>query len=264
MISQAVLGLGGVGKSELALQYAHRHRAEYRLVWWIDADDPEQIRSGLAALARALACGIDSVAAEQATAQEAAAWALSWLATHPGWLVIFDNVEEVSYVEPYLARLAHGRVLITTRRDIGWHHLNITSIRLELLTRPAAIALLADLIGPPDSADIHALEDLAEQLGDLPLALTQASAYIARTPRMSLTKYLDLVKTIPARMYAAAPPASDAERVVAKVWSLSHARIQAINPLASHVLNVLACFAPDNLPCAVLTGLHDADELQVD
>ncbi|MFD0480859.1 NB-ARC domain-containing protein [Nonomuraea thailandensis] len=182
VISQAVLGLGGVGKSELALQYAHRHRQDYELVWWIDADSPDLIRTGLAALAQALTCGIDSVAAEQATVEEAAAWALSWLAAHPGWLVIFDNVEEVADVEPYLARLVHGHVLITTRRDIGWQHLDITPIRLELLSRPAATTLLAGLIGPPDSANARALNELAEQLGDLPLALTQAGAYIARTP----------------------------------------------------------------------------------
>ncbi|MEU8364956.1 tetratricopeptide repeat protein, partial [Nonomuraea sp. NPDC048882] len=264
VISQAVLGLGGVGKSELALQYAHRHRQDYELVWWIDADSPDLIRAGLAALARTLTCGIDSDAAEQATVEEAAAWALSWLATHPAWLVIFDNVEEVADVEPYLAGLAHGHVLITTRRDIGWQRLNVAPVRLELLSRPAATALLAGLIGPPNAASTGALEDLAEQLGDLPLALTQAGAYIARTPRMSLTRYLELLKDIPARMYATATPTGgDAERVVAKVLTLSHTRIQAINPLAIRVLNLLACFAPDNLPCSVLDRLPETDPLQV-
>ncbi|GAA4966083.1 hypothetical protein GCM10023334_087010 [Nonomuraea thailandensis] len=263
VISQAVLGLGGVGKSELALQYAHRHRQDYELVWWIDADSPDRIRTGLAALAQALTCGIDSVAAEQATVEEAAGWAVSWLAAHPGWLVIFDNVEEVADVEPYLAGLAHGHVLITTRRDVGWQHLDIAPVRLELLSRPAAIALLAGLIGPPDSANAGALEDLAEQLGDLPLALTQAGAYIARTPRMTLTRYLDLLKNVPARVYATATPAGgDAERVVAKVLTLSHTRIQAINPLAIRVLNLLACYAPDNLPCSVLDTLPETDPIQ--
>ncbi|MFI7419433.1 FxSxx-COOH system tetratricopeptide repeat protein [Nonomuraea sp. NPDC049684] len=264
VISQAVLGLGGVGKSELALQYAHHHRQEYALVWWIDADRPDLIRAGLAALTRELTCGIDSVAAEQATVEEATAWALSWLAAHPSWLVIFDNVEEVADVEPYLARLSHGHVLITTRRDVGWQHLNITPLRLELLSRPAAIALLADLIGPPDSADTDGLKQLAEQLGDLPLALTQAGAYIARTPRITLRRYLNLLETWPARMYDAATVDQDAERVIAKVWTLSQARLQQVDPLAVQVLNLLAFFAPDNLPCRVLAALPGADELQTD
>ncbi|YCK38331.1 tetratricopeptide repeat protein [Actinomadura sp. ATCC 39365] len=263
VITQAVLGLGGVGKSELALQYAHHHRRDHDLVWWIDADGPGRIRAGLAALARALTCGIDSVAAEQATVEEAAAWALSWLAAHPGWLVVLDNVEDVADVEPYLARLAHGHVLITTRRDIGWQRLNVTPFRLELLPRPAAIALLAGLVGPPDSADTGRLEELAAQLGDLPLALTQAGAYIARTPRMTLAAYLELLTTVPARMYGAATAGVDAERVVAKVLTLSHARIAAVDPFAIDVLTLLACFAPDNLPCSVLDGLPEADPLQV-
>ncbi|YCK36716.1 tetratricopeptide repeat protein [Actinomadura sp. ATCC 39365] len=263
VITQAVLGLGGVGKSELALQYAHHHRHDHDLVWWIDADGPDRIRAGLAALARALTCAIDSVAAEQATVEEAAAWALSWLAAHPGWLVVLDNIEDVADVEPYLARLAHGHVLITTRRDIGWQRLNVTPFRLELLPRPAAIALLAGLVGPPDSADTGRLGELAEQLGDLPLALAQAGAYIARTPRMTLAAYLELLTTVPARMYGAATAGVDAERVVAKVLTLSHARIAAVNPFAIDVLNLLACFAPDNLPCSVLDGLPKADPLQV-
>ncbi|MEV4179303.1 hypothetical protein [Nonomuraea sp. NPDC049709] len=97
-----------MGKSELALQYAHRHRADYRLVWWMEADSPAQIQAGLAGLAGALVAGIDSVAAEQATTEEPAAWALAWLNSRTGWLVIFDNVEEAADIDLYLARLARA------------------------------------------------------------------------------------------------------------------------------------------------------------
>ncbi|MCA2229307.1 tetratricopeptide repeat protein [Nonomuraea aurantiaca] len=127
-----------------------------------------------------------------------------------------------------------------------------------------AIALLADLIGPSAAANTDALEELAKQLGDLPLALTQAGAYIVRTPRTTLATYLQLLKDTPDRMHAAATAGGDAERVVAKVLTLSHARIHTINPLAGHVLNLLACFAPDHLPCAVLDRLPDADQQQID
>ncbi|MEV0385462.1 tetratricopeptide repeat protein [Nonomuraea sp. NPDC050643] len=265
VINQAVLGLGGVGKSELALQYAHRHRGQHPLVWWIDADGPEQIRAGLAALARALTSGIDSMAAEQATVQEAAAWTLSWLTAHPGWLVIFDNLEEAAHVEPYLARLAHGHVLITTRRDIGWQQMGIAPLRLDMLERQASLALLSGLLGPNAAGQIELSDRLADHLGDLPLALTQAAAYIVRTPRMTLSKYLELLKRTPARMYATAATAGgDAERVMAKVLTLSHSHIDAVNPLAGHVLNLLACYAPDKLLCTVLDGLPEADELQID
>ncbi|MGW5689294.1 hypothetical protein, partial [Nonomuraea sp. NPDC003754] len=133
-----------------------------------EARPQRKIFSGL--LARALATATDSVAAAAATTEEAAAWALTWLTAHPGWLLIFDNVDEVADVEPYLARLTHGHALITTRRDVGWQRLGIEPVRLELLARQASIELLADLIGPPGSADIRRLDQLADELGDLPLA----------------------------------------------------------------------------------------------
>ncbi|MFI6387065.1 hypothetical protein [Nonomuraea sp. NPDC050540] len=114
VISQAVVGLGGIGKSELALQYAFARRLDYDLVWWIDADSPAQIKVGLAGLARALVAGTDSVAAGQASPEEAVAWAITWLAGRTGWLLVFDNVEEPAHLEPYLARLTIGQVLITS------------------------------------------------------------------------------------------------------------------------------------------------------
>jgi hypothetical protein len=87
---RAIHGLGGVGKSTLALQYAHRYRDAYTLVWWVGAETAESIVSGLAGLAMALcpqwagAVGPD----------ERAAWAVLWLQEHEGWLLVFDNVED--------------------------------------------------------------------------------------------------------------------------------------------------------------------------
>ncbi|WP_219471126.1 tetratricopeptide repeat protein [Nonomuraea rhizosphaerae] len=255
VISQAVVGLGGVGKSELALQYARRYGDSYQLVGWIQADSAAQIQAGLAQLTRALVAGIDSAAAEQATSQEAAAWALAWLGTHTGWLMIFDNVEDVADIEPHLGRLGPGQVLITSRRDIGWEHLDITPLRLRLMDRPASTALLTSLLQPPAAQQEALLDELAAQLGDLPLALRQAGAYITRTPRMTVRRYLHLLTEAPTRMHAAVPAGGDSERVVATVWALTHQRISQVNPLAGHLLNLLACYAPDNLPCAVLDGL---------
>ncbi|GAA0950690.1 tetratricopeptide repeat protein [Nonomuraea longicatena] len=259
VISQAVVGLGGVGKSELALQYAHRHGGGYRLVWWIDAESPARIQAELGALTRALVAGVDAAAAGQATAEEAAAWALAWLSAHRDWLVVFDNVEQSADVEPYLGRLTHGHVLITTRRDIGWQRLGVAPLRLALLARPASIALLAGLLDPSESRRERLLDELAEQLGDLPLALAQAGAYIARTPRTTVRGYLRSLEDIPNRMLAAGAAGDDSARVVAKVWTLSYQRISAIDPLAAWVLNLLAFYAPDNLPCTVLDGLDDVD-----
>ncbi|MFE0077232.1 tetratricopeptide repeat protein [Nonomuraea sp. NPDC059023] len=260
VISQAVVGLGGIGKSELALQYGFARRLDYGLVWWIDADSPAQIQIGLAGLARALVAGSDSVAAGQASPEEAAAWAITWLAGRTGWLLIFDNVEEPTHVEPYLARLTSGHVLITTRRDVGWRQLGATPLRLDTLPRPASIRLLGDLIGPPHAADAAVLGELAEELGDLPLALTQAGAYITVTPRCTPAGYLRLLRRVPERMLATAAVGGDAERVVAKAWEVSRARVAEQNPLAERLLQLLACYAPDHLPASVLAGADDDEQ----
>ncbi|WP_170316796.1 NB-ARC domain-containing protein [Acrocarpospora corrugata] len=265
----AVYGLGGVGKSELALQYATRHRDRYRVVWWAEADTPAQIQTSLAGLARAICAGSHSVAAGQATVEEAVeeavAWALSWMATHPGWLLVLDNVEQVGDVEPYLGRLRGGQVLLTTRRDIGWRDAGCTAIDLGVLAREPAVELLADLIGARtgEAVDLADLADLADELGHLPLALTQAGAFVARTPGMTVARYRGPLRTSPARLYGMTAPGRDPQRVVARVWTLTRDRIAEQVALAPSLLALLAYYAPDQLPVDVLHHLPDADELRI-
>ncbi|MFE0154510.1 tetratricopeptide repeat protein [Nonomuraea sp. NPDC059007] len=264
--SQALVGLGGLGKSELALQYASRHRDDYRLVWWIEAASAERVQAGLAGLARALAAGVGATAAAQADAEEAAEWAMAWLSTYEDWLLVLDNVEEPVDVQSLLGRLRHGHVLITTRRDVGWDRFGIAPLKLGALSRPASVDLLTALIHDGAGQSGETLDAVAEELGDLPLALQQAGAYIACTPRMTVTRYLGLLRAHPARMHTVPPVGGETGRVVAQAWTISTARISEINPLAMDLLNLLAFFAPDNLPCTVLAGLaapHGSDTTTV-
>ncbi|WP_182884190.1 FxSxx-COOH system tetratricopeptide repeat protein [Microbispora sp. H10885] len=271
VIAQAVVGLGGVGKSELALHYAHTRRADYELVWWVSADTVEGIQAGLAELCRALCVAVGGQAgqaARQAPEQEAAAWALAWLTGMSArWLMIFDNVEDIDHLQPLLGRLTRGHVLVTTRRDVGWEDL-ATVIRLDVLPRPAAVDLLAELMGPAVAGDREALEELAGELDGLPLALKQAGAYIAHTPGITVAAYLELLRTAPARALTAhvrprSGPGSDAQEVVARVWAVTGQRIGQQSPLAARVLRVLACYAPDELPWTVLHGLDGAGPAEV-
>ncbi|MEU7889854.1 tetratricopeptide repeat protein [Microbispora bryophytorum] len=271
VIAQAVVGLGGVGKSELALHYAYARRADYELVWWVGADTVEGIQAGLAELCRTLCVGVGGQAgqaAPQAPEQEAAAWALAWLTGTPArWLMIFDNVEDIDDLQPLLGRLTRGHVLVTTRRDVGWEDL-ATVIRLDVLPRAAAVDLLAEVMGPAADGDREALEELAGELDGLPLALKQAGAYIAHTPGITVAAYLELLRTAPARALAAhvrrrSGPGSDAQEVVARVWAVTGQRIGQQSPLAVRALRVLACYAPDELPCTVLHGLDGADPAEV-
>lgn len=173
---------GGVGKSELALQYAHRRQAAYSLVWWITADSPAAIDAGLAELTYRLQPDAQLIA----TDKEAARWALGWLHAHPGWLLILDNVEHRGDVEPLLGRLSGGHVVITSRRDVGWESITNGGLRLDVLDPQAAVELLLRLSGQRDA---RTAAELAEELGFLPLALQQAGAYL-RQSRVDIATYL--------------------------------------------------------------------------
>ncbi|MEV6491385.1 NB-ARC domain-containing protein, partial [Actinoplanes sp. NPDC051633] len=172
VIGQTVKGLGGVGKSELALQYASARRAEFTSVWWITADNAANLTKDLAEIAYSL------VAALRVSPPEVAAqWALNWLQEHPGWLAVLDNVEQPEDIDAFLGRAAGSRVLVTTRRDmdVDWRRRGLRSVRLGSLPEDQAIKFLLDAT---DQGDRSAAASVATILGGLPLALEQAAAYI--------------------------------------------------------------------------------------
>ncbi|MBB6344322.1 FxSxx-COOH system tetratricopeptide repeat protein [Nonomuraea muscovyensis] len=262
-IIQAVVGLGGIGKSELALQYSIRHRGAYKQLWWIEAETPENIQAGFARLCRVLCSAISSVAAAQAPTEEAAAWALAWLATRSDWLVIFDNVEEIDHLQYYLGQLQAGHVIITSRRDVGWQEI-ATVVHLGVLSQVDAVGLLSQTISGSAIWVPNLADELAEELGYLPLALKQAGAYIAATPGMDLPRYLRLLRTAPRRVLTAdGYRGRGAEQVIARTWAVTQGRIAETDPLAVRLLQLLACYAPDHLPCQVLYGVDGADEMAV-
>jgi tetratricopeptide (TPR) repeat protein len=258
-----VHGLGGTGKSTLALQFAHRNRDRYNPVWWIAADSPVSVTTGLAELAARLNPWEDLTAK---TSTEAAAWAVSWLQAHDGWLLVLDDADSPGSLEPVLGKLAGGRQLITTRRATGWHRV-ARPLPLATLPPDAALDMLAQIADPGGEADRALLQTLAAELGYLPLALEQAAAYIQHTA-ISPGDYLDRLRRYPARMFAVSASADAAgesgrERTVARIWQLSVQAIAAEQPLAGEILRTLAWYSPDPVPRDLAYRLHD-DPLDVD
>jgi hypothetical protein len=227
VVTQAVYGLGGVGKSELALQYAGAHRDDYGLVWWITAANTGQMETGLAGLAGRL-CPVVAVAG---TTSDAVGWAIGWLQSHDGWLLILDNVEETDDVEPLLGQLGGGHVIVTSRRDADWGRL-ADPLRLDVLAPDAAAQMLMLRTGEHDAADEQSAAQIAAELGFLPLALDQAAAYIVQQ-RISPAAYLDSLRRNPARMHAAG---TSAQRTITRLWDLHITAIRDQNPAAPRLL----------------------------
>ncbi|GAA2704489.1 tetratricopeptide repeat protein [Actinoplanes palleronii] len=246
VIGQTLHGLGGVGKIELALQFAHAHRERYSLVWWITADTPERVALGLVDLTRRLHPEVTLLA-------DAAEWALGWLQNHTGWLLILDNVEDPADITTLLGQIrGQGSVLMTTRRDLGelvWTRLRLSPLRLSPLDRAASLELLSNLSGSEDTdgeADL-----LAEELGDLPLALDQAAAYIGQRG-IAFAEYRRRLARFPKKMYATVPEGFPAERALHQVWALTMETVAERSQIAPRLLLILAFFAPDALPETVL------------
>ena len=172
----ALYGLGGVGKTQTALVYAERHRDDYRAVLWVEADSRESLVSGFAALAEPL--GLPQKVDADQTGMVAAVQ--RWLTGNKDWLLILNNADQPELVEEFLPKEAHGRVLLTCRPP----HLERLGIfeplEIEELSEADAVAFLKRRTQRNELLDSEeqAAEELVHELGCLPLAMEQATAYI--------------------------------------------------------------------------------------
>jgi tetratricopeptide (TPR) repeat protein len=236
-ITQAIAGLGGVGKTSLAVEYVYRQRGALDVVWWVRAEEPATLTSDFTALAAAL-----NLPEQTQTDPVVVVAALHrWLAGHGRWLLIFDNVTQPEDVTPLLPPAGGGQVLVTSRWA-AWGEW-AKPLRLEVLSRNEAVAFVRKRTGTTDERGAAAL---AETLGDLPLALAEAAAYIEET-QVGLEEYLQLVQERAVELFGLAQP-TGAERRVATVWSLSLERVRGEAPAADELLHLCAFLAPDDIP----------------
>src|SRR5262249_2644732 len=164
----AVQGMGGVGKTSLAIEYAHRFRGLYAGVWWC----PAETRTGLLSALASLAVTFGAATAEEAEVEKAARAALRRLAEQRAtWLLVYDNVIAPDEIADLLPS-AGARVLITSRFS-DWSEL-ADEVALDVLAIEEAMALLESRTARKDAKGARTL---AEALGKLPLALDHAAAY---------------------------------------------------------------------------------------
>src|SRR6266487_6721127 len=265
---QGITGLGGIGKTQTALEYAYRYRVEYDAVFWVRADSTIALASGFADLAYLLDLP-ERNEQDQSVIVEAV---LRWLRTNTGWLLVFDNLDDLSVVKPFLPKAGPGHTLFTTRA----HALSGIAQRMEVLKMEPEIGALlllrrASILPLQATLDIAIKDDrsvaceISQQLDGLPLALDQAGAYIKETS-CTLTDYVALYQTRRREILQARGSFDkDYPASVATTWSLSFEKIGQVNAAATDLLNFCTFMAPDAIPEETITvgTQHLTPSLQV-
>jgi nucleoside phosphorylase len=247
---KAISGLGGIGKTQLAIEYAYRFHQDYQTILWARAESTEALNSSYADIARQLSLP-EKDEQKQAVTIEAVK---KWLRTHQSWLFILDNADEPDVLLPFLPAATGGHLLLTTRAT-ALRGLGISSpIEVEIFTpEQGALFLLhrAGLLALDASLDLASPQDhdlaikIAQELGALPLALDQAGAYIEATS-CSLSEYQQIYQQHRTELLQERRTlVTDHPEPVATTWSLSFTRVEEKSPAAAELLQLCAYLSSD-------------------
>jgi hypothetical protein len=246
MTVQSLRGMGGVGKTQLAAEFAYARADDYDLVYWIAAEEPATIADQFTALAKLL--GLEPVADPEALREQVHAQ----LRDVAGWLLVFDNADKADDIRPWLPAGplppgVPGHVIVTTRRG-GFRVLG-TVMELDVLDLVPAAGLLRARV--PD-IDEDAAREIATELGRLPLALEQAAAYLDRSA-MPARDYLALLRSRAAELYPRGT-VSGRQETIATLWDITLQRISGEAPAAVVLLELCAYLAPEPIPLDLFTA----------
>ncbi|GHP00081.1 tetratricopeptide repeat protein [Reticulibacter mediterranei] len=252
----AITGLGGMGKTQLAIEYAYEHSHQYQAVLWVRADTIETLNASYNELAMLL-----NLPEKNLVEQPQIITAVkTWLKTHSHWLLILDNVNDVSILQDFLPPDFAGSVLLTTQvgalgkfakrfevkkfsEEIGIDFLFRRSGTLEDPHAPETL----------DPQEREAARDIVRELDGLPLALDQAGAYIERTS-CGFQGYLNLYRKERKQLLKERGEQEDDHPApVATTWQLAFQRIAKANPAAADLLRLCAFLASDDIPEAFIT-----------
>jgi hypothetical protein len=240
----ALHGLGGIGKTRVASEYAWAHRVQYAEVLFAIGNTAEALRRNLAALSGALALPQQETVDEPAQLRAV----LDWLKSDPGWLLILDNVDTRPALTEALrlvGGIAGGHVLMTSRLDN--FPPSVQPIPVDLLSPAAARAFLLQRTPKRrhSTDDPAQAAELAQELGWLALALEHAGAYID-TRQIGLAEYLDIWRNSRDKVIGWADPAlTGYDRSIAETWQVS---VDQLTEAGRHLLQHLAFLAPEPIP----------------
>lgn len=240
-LTQVVVGLGGVGKTQLAIEYAHRFAKEYSLIAWLRSEDAATLQADMQALASKLDVHVDDDRQPESVVRAVH----DELARRTGWLLVFDNAEGPETLSPYLPGQRRGHIIITSRNP-NW--LSIAQpITVNVFQRDESILFLSKRTGRSDYEEADAV---AEALGDLPLALEQAAAFIEQTG-LDLALYAREFESRHSRIWENQIPPDNYHATIATTWNMALERLTGTSG-SQDVLKVLSFLGAEDVPLFLL------------
>jgi len=240
--TQVLTGLGGVGKTQVAIEYIHRHAREYKLVAWLRAEQPAALQTDMRALGEAL-----GISASEGMQFESLVRSIHGrLACRDAWLLVFDNAGSPETLRPHLPACSNGHVLITSRNPL-WGSI-ARPIMTDVFTREESISFLLKRTCATDQGEANAL---AETLGDLPLALELAGAYVEATG-VGLGCYAERFQARHNDLWKGQTLPDQYSATVATTWLVDVEALRRESPDSVPLLELFSFLAPDDIPVALL------------
>jgi tetratricopeptide (TPR) repeat protein len=248
--SQAVYGLGGIGKTQTAIEYAYCYRNRYKAIFWVRADSHIALSTEFLEIAKLLK--LPESGAENL--QDVIRAVKLWLDSNMDWLMIFDNADELDLITPFWPHNARGHILLTSRKQVFDVLGIINPIEIKELHPNEALEFLLKRTNTQHfrEAEKKPARELAKELGYLPLALEQAGAFIkVNKARFQdyLTSYRDLRLDL---LKDSLPIIGDNKKTVSTTWTMNFEKVKEISEESSDLLRVSAFLSPDNIPLSLI------------
>jgi hypothetical protein len=268
--SCVITGLGGQGKTQTIIEYVHRYKYRYQLIWWFDTE--ANLDSAYRQLAMAMnenLLGDNKINVKNSSPKEIKHKVWNNLCNHPKckrWLLVFDDFESEEFLRANLPGEGDyelGHIAVTSRIKY-WQQ--IMSLPIAEFSREESIELLCSYINEKapskkstfSEEEMVAASQLADDLGDLPLALAQAGAFSANNGTIGpLQNYHELIKEERNKQSLSSQRLMNYKLTVATTWNITIRKIKNVSPLALRLLNYCAYFNSNHIPIFILKALVD-------